>query len=469
MRVLMLEFNELSPRLMDRFISAGHLPNFERLRATSMCCVTDAEETPPNLEPWIQWVTVHTGMPFSEHKCFHLNDGGALHARRIWDDLGAVGGKSWVCGSMNAGFDKSVFRGHFLPDPWATGVPDSPDSYFRPFTDVVRTFVQEHSGRPQVSALAMARFGKFMIANGLNMDTIRATIAQLVGERRNPTKWRRALILDRLQWDLFCGVYRRERPQFASFFINSTAHFQHFHWREMEPELFKIPPREQDRDTFRDTILEGYRNMDRIVGQALALAGPDTAVMLCTALSQQPMLTYEDDHGRQIFRHRDIRQLLDFAGIDEECEYAPVMSQEFLLHCRTEAEAMSVAAKLEGLTLDDGQQVMWAAPIGLKVDAGCKLSSDPGPSLVRNRSSNTLLPFSELFYPLDALRSGMHSPDGLFWVKAPGVRPSQLESPVSLQRVHPTITHLLGLTVAPDRPASLISADEVALREAAVA
>jgi len=32
MRLILAEFNELSPVLMDKFIAAGKLPNFERLR-----------------------------------------------------------------------------------------------------------------------------------------------------------------------------------------------------------------------------------------------------------------------------------------------------------------------------------------------------------------------------------------------------------------------------------------------------
>lgn len=445
MRVIMLEFNELSPKLMDKFIALGHLPSFEQLRDKSACFVTDAQETPPNLEPWIQWVTVHTGLSFREHQCFHLNDGGSFQSRRIWDHVGAAGGKSWVCGSMNANFDRLAFRGHFLPDPWASDVNDFPNDYFAAFTNVVRTFVQEHSGRPQVSAVAMVAFAKFMLDHGLSIETIRATIAQLVDERLNPSKWRRAFILDRLQWDLFKRIYVREKPDFSTFFLNSTAHFQHFHWREMEPEIFTIKPSDEDQDNYRDAILEGYKSMDRIVGQATAMADPDTAIVLCTALSQQPMLTYEDDQGRQIFRHKDIKQLLDFAGVDETYDYAPVMSQEFLLHCQSDAQAASVAAKIDNIALEDGTKVMWAVPIGSKVDAGCVLNKDPGEALVRSPKTSVAMRFQDLFYPLESLRSGMHSPDGMFWVKFPGGEPQQHKEPVSLLRVYPTVLSLLGL------------------------
>jgi hypothetical protein len=71
--VVLLEFNELTPALMDRFIADGKLPNFARLRASSDTFISDAEEQEPYLEPWIQWVTVHTGVPFSEHGIFRLS------------------------------------------------------------------------------------------------------------------------------------------------------------------------------------------------------------------------------------------------------------------------------------------------------------------------------------------------------------------------------------------------------------
>ena len=62
--VILLEFNELCPSLMGQFIQQGKLPNFQRFYNESAVYTTDAEEQPPNLEPWIQWVTVHTGQPY---------------------------------------------------------------------------------------------------------------------------------------------------------------------------------------------------------------------------------------------------------------------------------------------------------------------------------------------------------------------------------------------------------------------
>src|SRR3954464_12461921 len=60
--VIMLEFNELSPVLMNRFISQKKLPNFERLRNEAEVFTTDAGENPPNLDPWFQIRGVFPGV-----------------------------------------------------------------------------------------------------------------------------------------------------------------------------------------------------------------------------------------------------------------------------------------------------------------------------------------------------------------------------------------------------------------------
>src|SRR2546422_588658 len=113
--VILLEFNELTSSLMDRFMGEGKLQNFRRLYAESQVYVTDAHESPPNLNPWIQWVTVHSGLTYDEHRIFHLGEGHKLKRKCVWDLLSNAGLRSWVCGSMNVRYDLPL-NGQVLPD-----------------------------------------------------------------------------------------------------------------------------------------------------------------------------------------------------------------------------------------------------------------------------------------------------------------------------------------------------------------
>ena len=47
--MILIEFNELCPSLMDRFLGERKLPNFQRLYDQAQVYVTNAEEEAPNL------------------------------------------------------------------------------------------------------------------------------------------------------------------------------------------------------------------------------------------------------------------------------------------------------------------------------------------------------------------------------------------------------------------------------------
>ena len=448
--VVVLEFNELCEDLVSGFIKKGLLPNFERMRSQSVTAKTDAEESPPFLEPWIQWVSVHTGLPYSEHKCFELNDGAKLHAPRIWDRVSQAGGKVWICGSMNTGTPSSATRGFILPDPWADATKALPTDFFAPFSKIVRAYVHEHSsGKTGVGIGDFANFARFMAANGLSRKTILHAIRQISGEFRRPIRWQRPALLDSIQWDLFKSIYRKQNPRFATFFINSTAHFQHFHWREMSPNLFSVRPQPEDIKIYGNAIEYGYRKMDIILGEALNLIPPDATLVLCTALSQKPMLTHEDIGGRQIFRHKDHRHLLKFAGIKDNYKYIPVMSQQFKLEFANANDARDAAIKIEDLEIDDGSPLMLARRNGNQIISGSLINRPPrlDAKICRKGSSDTLR-FWDHFYPLEALRSGMHDPAGMLWVRTPAGAHHRVERKVPLLEVAPTLHLLTGLDPA---------------------
>src|SRR5690242_7394242 len=75
-KVLLLEFNEICPPLLDRWMAAGKLVNFARFYSSAQVFTTIADVSDPDcLEPWIQWYSIHTGLPYDEHKICHLTDG----------------------------------------------------------------------------------------------------------------------------------------------------------------------------------------------------------------------------------------------------------------------------------------------------------------------------------------------------------------------------------------------------------
>lgn len=450
--VILLEFNELSPALVRRFMHAGELPNFDRLYHQSHVYVSDAEEMAPNLEPWIQWVTVHSGLPFDEHGIFHLGEGYKLKHKCVWDILSDNDLRVWVCGSMNVRYERPI-NGGVLPDPWDTNSRPHPDE-LSVWSTFAQRNVQEHTNdRMSLSKSDYIRFIAFMISHGLSPSTAAAIVRQLVTERvARSERWRRATILDKLQWDVFRWYYRKVKPHFSTFFLNSTAHFQHVYWRNMDPGPFKVKPTDEEQAHYASAILYGYKEMDKIVGSALALADRDrreTTVILASALSQQPCLLYEDSGGKTFYRPRAFEDVLQFAGITSPHRVAPVMSEQFHIHCDTVADAKAAAERLQALSVD-GRAAMNVEQRGSSVFAGCRIFEQlPQEALLASVKPTRSESFFRLFYQAEGIKSGMHHPEGIFWIRHPAKSHQITMEKVPLRNVAPTILKLFGVPQPP--------------------
>ena len=444
--VILLEFNELSPALMETFIDQGYLPNFKRLRDSSQVFTTVAEEVAPNLDPWIQWVTVHSGLSFDQHGIHHLGDGHKLAVKSLWDMVSAQGKSVWVCGSMNIKYERPI-RGAVIPDPWTVGTtpfPDDLSAYYR----FIQRNVQEYTNdRVPLSKGDVARFLSFMLMHGLSLHSVRSIIKQLVSERRTGKgRWKRATILDKLQRDVFLHYFRTLRPHFSTFFLNSTAHFQHAHWRNMDPEPFKIKPTDADQAEYQHAVRYGYEEMDKLVGDIMAAAPANAMIILATALSQQPCLIYEDIGGKTFYRPRTFDPLLQFAGIHGCQKVEPVMSEQFHLRFASESDAEAAAERLRSLRVE-GRDAMHVERRGANVFSGCKLFSQLDHEvMLEGGAGGATIPFFRIFYQVESLKSGMHHPDGILWMRMPGRPASVYHEKVSLRDVAPTILALFGIT-----------------------
>lgn len=444
--ILHLEFNELSPRLLERFMGQGLLPNFKRLHDEALVCVTDAGEPQDRLEPWIQWVTVHSGLPFAEHKVFFLGDGPQCTRPRVWDILSAHGRANWICGSMNTGYAQG-FNGHLLPDPWTVGADAHPQDEFDPYVRFVRSNVQEHTNASaRIGLREQLGFLAWMLRHGLSAGTLAAIARQLARERVSGRfRWQRAVLLDRLQWDVFRHYFRRGRPDFSTFFLNSTAHFQHVYWRNMEPGEFEVRPSEAEQAEYADAVLFGYRQMDRIVGQALALAGDRHAVVLSSALGQQPCLKYEGQGGKVAYRPHDCDAFREWAGVAGPCEVQPVMSEEFRLLLPSAAEASAAEAQLATVAID-GVRALTVRREEAALTVGCGIFSKVAPDARLTAAGSPVRAMSDLFYAIDGLKSGMHHGEGCLWIRNAGSRRHRRAgSIVPLTSVAPTLLALQGI------------------------
>ncbi len=443
--VVLIEYNELCPPLMERFIAQGHLPNFKRFRDESQAYVTEAKERYPHLDPWIQWVTVHSGLDFEDHGIEHLNEGHKLRQKYLWDLLSDEKFRVWVCGSMSVRYDPSL-NGRVLPDPWTTKVPPHP-SDMSPFFKFIQQNVLEYSNdKVPLSKLDYAQFAAFMARHGLSPQTIKSIAEQLIGERVTGNgRWKRATILDKLQFDVFRHYFQKDRPHFSTFFSNSTAHFQHLYWRNMEPELFEAKPSDKQQKEYGGAILYGYKEMDAMLGRFMDLANGDTTLVFTTALSQQPCLKFEDIGGKSYYRPKDFAKFIELCGLPKTAKAAPVMSHEFYLDMGNEADAKMAEERLATVKVMGRERSMQVERKGNMVFTGCRIwESIPKDATISVNGGPTTR-FFDTFYKVDGVKSGMHHPEGLLWIRRPDKRHAEHEARVPLAAVAPTILDMFSL------------------------
>lgn len=413
--VIVLELNELCPPILDRMMEAGELPNFAALHARSDVRVTWADES-EDLEPWVQWVTLHTGQLQSVHGAEQLDEGYKIEMPRIWDVLDGMGYATMVFGSMNARTDsESVF---LTPDPWSSRVQAS-DPSFQPLHDFVAFNVTEHtnrSARPDVRIVV--NFLRFLARRGLLKSFVGDAVRQLVSERmsRQDLRWRRALLLDRLLWSVFEDEYKRRLPDFATFFANSTAFLQHRYWRHMEPEAYEVKPSDEDMASYGDAVSTSYRQMDELVGRAMKLAGPNGRIVFATGLSQEANLRYEHIGGKFVYRPRSFEGLTKAAGGPDGVSFEPVMTHQAWASCRNEADAIAFEAAMTGLRAGE-RKVMECRREGSRVFFCCDLISQVEDGMMLITQAGESIEFDKLFASVGQVNNSQHHPDGALWIE----------------------------------------------------
>jgi hypothetical protein len=419
-RLILLEFNELCPSFVEQFIDEGLLPNFKRLRDASERFITHASDS--MLEPWIQWVTVHTGVPLLEHGIVDLDEADKLRHEAFWETL--TDESVLLLSPMNVKF-KNRGDSVFLPDPWAAS--QSPSDELKPLANFIRSAVTSHARTDKLDATDALGAVLFLVSHGLSFESVRAAFKQLSSERfgSHATKWRRATVLDRLLWDVFSHYWKKISPRIGVFFSNATAHYQHKYWSHHDPSGFSIKPDQAEILDYGNAIRFGYQAHDRLIGKALALAGTDAVVAMCTALSQQPMHDYEVRGGKAMFIPKSYADLLRFLGAPPGRAEA-LMAEESWLRFRGEDEARDAHAKVRAARTEAGQPVFKTR--GLERSSfiiGCGLfASEVKADTLMFSGDERRAQFDEFFLPMPTVTTGKHHPDGLLWIADRRAQPS---------------------------------------------
>jgi hypothetical protein len=346
-RLICLELNEVNFEFVERYVRQGHLPAMGRLLAKHGLRRTTSETRYEELEPWIQWVTAHTGLRLAEHGVFRLGDIVQKDLRQVWEILEAAGVSVGAISPMNAS-NRCVRPHFFVPDPWTQSAVSGGALLTRLHAALAQVVSDNAHGKVDLQSafwlvLALCRYTRRR-----SMANLLAWIAEV---RKAP--FLKAMILDRLLADIFISLWGRHQPQYSTLFLNAAAHIQHHYM--YASEVYEGPHRNPEwyLSAGRDPLLEVYGLYDRIVADVMASA-PGSRVVIATALHQDPCTA-----PVYYYRLRDHHSFLKQCGI-EALAVRPLMSRDFTFECRNSASCMEASRKLQSLVAPDGVPMFFA-------------------------------------------------------------------------------------------------------------
>lgn len=392
--LLVVELNEFNPDFLQTASARLGLRNIQDILSWPRATTTTEDRTEHHgLDPWVQWVNVHTGQPSREHRVRRLGDTRRQTTPQVWHRVAEAGGKWGVWGAMNAPLGDSAGCAFFMPDPWSFDEAAAPaylnDLLALPryvsknYLEVDYLAASRHALRlvrfflPPAQWGIAARFAERMLAGSLKAGVSVHTFTTL---------------LDFLGVLCFSELRRRTAPNLSLIFLNHIAHLQHQFW--------------QAGDALHPQMELGLRTADALLGELSRNRRPGEAMLVMNCFRQRNVA----GEGWCVYRQRAPERVVQALGVgDVRVEQSMTHDAHLIFADQVGAEA--AMARLQAVALTDGTPVFHVEPAGegrLFYQLEVERAVPPDTML---RVGDQRIGFYELF-ELVCERTGAHLPDG---------------------------------------------------------
>jgi len=341
MRLILIELNEINFDAVRCYIDRGEsLPGLEEIINQGLI-TTQSEVEYENLEPWIQWPSVHMGMTYEQHNIFRLGDVVHSKQQQFFEKVEAAGFKVGAISPMNAS-NKLATPAYFIPDPWTQTKSD--DSFVsRSIASAISQAVNDNSqAKLTISSIIKICLSFLILVNPLRFLSLFFYALSAV---RKP--WRKALFLDMFLYEIHKTLFRRKNTNFSTVFLNAGAHIQHHYFYNSSyaknPDIHN--PSWYIKSEY-DPFFEMIKVYDLMVQDLLKSS--DSEFIIATGLSQKPY-----DSLKFYYRFNNHKKFLNDIGVSFK-SVVPRMTRDFLVHFESEEEASEAEIIFNSILVDDG-------------------------------------------------------------------------------------------------------------------
>jgi hypothetical protein len=452
--VIVLELNEVSPVVLERLMASGKCPNFQRLQNTHRQFRTYPRDHDSRFEPWIQWVTVHTGRSQSELHISKLSEATAFD--QLWDELEDDGIPCGVVSAINSRCGR-IRKGFHIPDPWSATDDVYPEN-LAPIYRFVRNKARSHDASLE-GADSKAAFVRDSLRQGVPSRALRRLGEDYLRSRLDRRcRWR--LVVDYGRYLLELGLALRERfaTPYLSVYLTAVAHYQHRYWtrhdaefwRPQAPRLFaqENPVDSTDLRPGDDPVAYGLLNYDAMLGEVLERC-PESELVILSAISQAPFNGDERGGGFYLYRPYDHNAFFRKLGVNFE-RIVPLIASSMMMFFASGAQCEDAMEVLGGVSVDGEPLFLCHRECGerLFVEVRYALPGRPGMMIQVGRDAAPLV-FHD-WLQLTTFKTGEHEAEGFAFV------PRDYEPAVDLlgdgrwplENIYPLLASMVRETVA---------------------
>ena len=276
----------------------------------------------------MQWVTIHTGKPYDEHKVFRLGDIiNNPELSQIFEELENEGLSVGAVSPFNAD-NRLNNPAFFVPDPW-TNTEASCNWIVKALYKAVHQSVNDNA-KDKLNLKSMISLGLGLLLY-VPINRWPHYLKTVFNAKKPGAK---AVILDSLLADVHLALWKKHKPDFSNLFLNSGAHIQHhylFNSKAYQGNLKN--PDWYCPDSF-DPLIQILSEYDYQIGKLLKLN--NVKLIIATGLHQQP-----HEHLTFYWRLKEHVKFAEMIGIKNFSEILPRMSRDFLVKFKNETDVLN--------------------------------------------------------------------------------------------------------------------------------
>ena len=432
--LVVVELNEVNFDLVRKYLVDHELPSFRTLIERFDAVETFAESQYEQLEPWIQWVSAHTGQTYTEHGVFRLGDGAQFQHPQVFERLEQSGLRVGAVSPMNS--RNALARpAYFVPDPW-TLTPSDGSGFSKRLTAMLRQTVNENSrGRIALSSLVT------LLEVALRTVWVGNHRAMLnLVRRAKGRQWVKAIVLDQVIHHVHLYWLRKHKPDASFVFLNAGAHIQHHYYFNSPHASATSRNPGWYVDPKADPLLEMLQAYDAMLADYLVMAKTGTRLLVATGLTQLPY-----DRVKFYYRIQDHADFLQRLGLVYS-QVLPRMTRDFEVLFASAEQAKAGQTLLAGARMvRDGVKLF--ADIDNRGNSLFVTLTYPSEILASDsvRFSGGTLTALRSFVSFVAIKNGMHSTKGFVFV-SPDSGAKLPQEPVHVSALYGITLGLMGLS-----------------------